>query len=46
MLNSRRIKTEYNIRKAGEGEDSNQCLQMYELNKKKDAEEGVCTSGL
>lgn len=36
-----RIKPQYNIRKAGEGEDQSQWKKMYELNKKKPGEEDV-----
>lgn len=36
-----RIKPQYNIRKAGEGEDQSQWKKMYELNKKKPGEEEV-----
>lgn len=34
-----RQKPQYNLRKAGEGEDPNQWKKMYELNKKKEEEE-------
>lgn len=36
-----RQKPQFNIRKAGEGEDPSQWKKMYELNKKKDGEEEV-----
>lgn len=36
-----RAKPQYNIRKAGEGEDPSQWKKMYELNKKKPGEEDV-----
>lgn len=39
-----RIKPQYNIRKAGEGEDQSQWKKMYELNKKKAGEEEVSLS--
>lgn len=38
-----RLKPQYNIRKAGEGEDPSQWKKMYELNKKKDGEDEVST---
>lgn len=34
-----RQKPQFNIRKAGEGEDPSQWKKMYELNKKKDGNE-------
>lgn len=36
-----RAKPQYNIRKAGEGEDPSQWKKMYALNKKKEGEEEV-----
>lgn len=36
-----RQKPQFNIRKAGEGEDPSQWKKMYELNKKKDGDEEV-----
>lgn len=39
-----RVKPQYNIRKAGEGEDPSQWKKMYELNKKKNGEEEVAVT--
>lgn len=41
-----RLKPQYNIRKAGEGEDPSQWKKMYELNKKKDGEDEVRNSSI